>query len=106
MANVPDSSNFYSSLQTALSAEQIAGLFRAQGWQVRETDTDRFELACPWAKLVVESESPVLLHGPVADVQANAERVLAVLRKAGVAFTAESFDAGGELLREWKSDPA
>ncbi len=46
--------------------------------------------------------SPILLHGPVADVETNAERVLALLERAGVAFTAECYSPDDELLREWK----
>jgi hypothetical protein len=104
MAEVPDSSNFYSSLHTMRSRREIAGLFGAAGWEVREPDDwDHLEVHCPWAELVIESASPILMHGPVADVEANAERVLAVLTGAGVAFTAECYGPDDELLREWRA---
>ena len=40
-------------------------------------------------ELVIESESPILTHGPVADPTARAKDLVAPLRAAGVAFTAE-----------------
>jgi hypothetical protein len=42
-----------------------------------------------------------LLHGPVAEVEANAGRILATLRAAGIGYTAECYGVGGELLQEW-----
>jgi hypothetical protein len=49
--------------------------------------------------LVIESEAPLLLHGPVDDVVANLDRILAPLKQAGVAYTAECYDVGGKLVR-------
>src|SRR5689334_5896058 len=98
MAEMPRGSNFFSSLHTALTRQEVAGLYGAVGWEVREPDdSDHLEVHCPWAELVIESESPILLHGPVADVEANAERVLAVLRRARVVFGAECYGPDDEL---------
>jgi len=102
VVEVPDTSNFYSSLHTTMSRREVAGLFATAGWEVVEPDDwDHLEVRCPWAELVIESAAPVLVHGPVADVAANADRVLAVLGRAGGAVTAECYGPGGELLREW-----
>jgi len=107
MAEVPDSSNFYSSLHTSMSRREVAGLFGAAGWEIREPDDwDHLEVHSPWAELVIESASPILMHGPVADVESNAERVLLVLELAGVAFTAECYGPGGDLLQKWKGGSA
>ena len=92
MREIPDTSNFYCSLHTSLSRKRVAKLFAAEGWQVREPDDwDYVEVICPWAELIIESASPILLHGPVADVEANAARILAVLEKTGLVFGAESY---------------
>src|SRR4051812_44556763 len=99
MGEVPDSSNFYSSLLTSMPRREVADLFGADGWEViAPDDWSHLEVRCPWAELVIESASPILMHGPVADVAANAERVLAVLGRAGVAFTAECYGPDDELL--------
>jgi hypothetical protein len=71
-------------------------------WSVRKCSWTDFEVTSPFAELVVEAESPILMHGPVADVESNVDRILAPLRAAGVADTAECYDAGGEMLREWR----
>ena len=102
MSDIPDGSNFFASLHTSLSRGQVAELFAPPGWQVRRCSSTDYEVIGPFAELVIEAESPILLHGPVADVHENAERVLATLRHAGVAYTAESYDAEGGLLREYR----
>ena len=42
------------------------------------------------------------MHGPVAEVEANAGRILALLRAAGIGYKAEGYDGDGELLQEWE----
>jgi hypothetical protein len=98
MGEIPDTSNFFSSLQTPLSREQVAGLFGALGWQVRKCSWVDYEVISDWAELVIEAEGPILMHGPVADLPARAEEVVAPLRAAGVSFTAECY--GLEPARE------
>ena len=91
MGELPSSSNFYSSLHTKLSREQVAQCYGAMGWEVRKCSWVDYEVVCDWAELIIESESPILMHGPVADVQVNAVHILEVLRQAQVAFAAESY---------------
>jgi hypothetical protein len=102
MATVPDSSNFFSSLDTTMSREQVAGLYGDLGWRIRKCSQMDFEVISDWAELVIEAESPILMHGPVADLQARAEELVAPLRDAGVAFSAECYGPapGRELLLE------
>ena len=100
MSAVPDTSNFYSSLHTTLSRKRIAGLYGALGWQVRKCSWTDYEVVGPWCELVIEAESPILMDGPVADVLAHADELLAPLRAAGISFTAECYGPDGELLQE------
>jgi hypothetical protein len=105
MAEVPDTSNFFSSLRTALTREQVAGLYGAIGWRVRKCSWVDYEVVSDWAELVIEAESPILMHGPVADLPARAEELVAPLRSAGVSFTAECYgpEPDRELLLELRS---
>lgn len=91
MADIPDGSNFYSSLYTALTREEVAGLYGALGWRVRKCSWVDYEVMCNWAELVIESDGPILMHGPVADLPARAEELVAPLRMAGIEFTAECY---------------
>jgi hypothetical protein len=102
MAEIPDTSNFYSSLHTTLSREQVAGLYGALGWEVRKCSWTDYEVFGPWCELVIEAESPILMHGPVADVLAHAEELLAPLPAAGVSFSAECYGPNGDWLREFE----
>ena len=105
MAGIPNGSNFFSSLHTDLSREQVAGLYGALGWRVRKCSWVDYEVFSDWAELVIEAESPILMHGPVADLPARVEELVAPLRAAGVSFTAECYRSfpDGELLLELRS---
>lgn len=91
MCLIPDSSNFYSSLQTTWSRERIAALYGKLGWRVRKCSWDDYEVISDWAELVIEARNPILMHGPVADLPARVEELVAPLRAAGISFTAECY---------------
>jgi hypothetical protein len=100
---IPDTSNFFSALHTRQTREQIADLFRSAGWTiVAPDDAEHLRLECRWAELILESESPILLHGPVADVLNHAETIVAPLSAAKISFNAECYGPEPErlLLRE------
>ena len=99
---IPDGSNFYASLTTTLSKVRVADLYGRRGWSVRECAWDEFEVCCSWADLVIDGESPILLHGPVARVEENAARILGVLREFGVAYSAECYGEDCQLLRKYE----
>ncbi len=100
MGVIPDSSNFYAALHASLSRRRVAGLYARLGWSVRKCSWTDYEIRSPFAELVIEAEAPILMHGPVSDVEANADRILAPLRDAGVGYCAEFYTADGSLLRE------
>ena len=102
MGGLPERSNFHGSLHTDLSKEQVAELFRPLPAKVRKCAWDEFEVICPWAELIVEAGSPILLHGAVADVLTSAERLMGLLREAGVRYSVECFGEAGELLAEFR----
>jgi hypothetical protein len=94
---IPDGSNFFSSLHTDLTKAQVADLYGAIGWKVRKCSWVDFEVISDWAELVIEAESPILMHGPVADLPSRAEELVAPLREAGVSFTAECYGPEPEV---------
>lgn len=102
MSAIPDASNFYSALDTTWPRQRVANLFRLLGFEVRKCSWVDFEITCDWAELVIEAEAPVLMHGPVADVLANAEKLLARLREAQIEYSAECYDENGALLQEYR----
>lgn len=97
---LPDSSNFYCALLTSLTREEVAALCGALGWHVSKCSRTDYEVRSAWAELVIEGESPILMHGPVTDLAANAETLVAPLRAAGITFTAECYSPKADLLRE------
>ena len=101
----PDESNFFSAIDTELSREQVAQLYGASGWRVRKCSWIDYEVISDWAELIIEAESPILMHGPVADLPARAEELVAPLRAAGISFTAECYGPWPEqeLLLELRS---
>lgn len=86
MASIPDKPNFFSTIGVGFTRQQIADLYREAGWQVRKCAWTDFEIKSDWAELILEGESPVLLHGAVLDFPSRAEELLAPLRASGVTF--------------------
>ncbi|RSZ24205.1 hypothetical protein EJO66_32025 [Variovorax beijingensis] len=99
---LPDGSNFFATLETELLKEQVAALFAAKGWRSRKCSWVDFEVRNDWAELVIDGTFPILLHGPVANIDQNAEFILQTLRDAGVRYKAESYgDDPAVILREF-----
>ena len=103
MSEWPATSNFFGSLHTSLSRQAVAGLYRSCGWSIRLCGCADFEIRCAFAELLIESNDPVLIHGLVVDVTANADEIMQPLHRAGVPHTVELYGANGELLRQVKS---
>ena len=105
MTGIPDGSNYFSALDTTLSREKVAQLSGALGWRVRKCSWVDYEVISDWAGLVIEAERPILMHGPVADLLARAQELVAPLRAASVSFTAECYgpDLDRALLLELRS---
>jgi hypothetical protein len=97
MAEIPEFDNFCSSIDTTLSRKEIADLYSAIGWRVRKCSWADYEVTCDWAELVIEAESPILMHGSVADLRNRAEELLAPLKAANVVYSAECYSPDGEL---------
>lgn len=92
MASIPDKPNFFSTIEAGFDRQQIAELYRESGWRVRKCDWKGFEIASDWAELILEGESPLLLHGSVSDLPSRAEELLAPLRANGVAFATDPLE--------------
>ena len=101
MDDIPNTPNFYSSLNTTLTCEQIAELYGKLGWRIRKYSWTDYEVFGPWAELVIDSASPILMNGMEADVMTHAEELLAPLRRSKITFSAECYGPYGELLREF-----
>lgn len=101
MAELPDRTNFYSSVQTDLQPEAVAQLYAPPIWRVRKCSRTDFEAVSEFAEVVIESSSPVLVHGPVADVTVNGPRVIEPLVAAGLSGSFECYDdADAQILEK------
>jgi hypothetical protein len=99
MPDLPDRPNFYSTLHTERTPDQVAQLYATAGWQTRKCGQTDYELLSPVAELVIDDASPLLMHGAIADWQVQIEHVLAPLRQAKIPFHAECYGPDKELLR-------
>jgi hypothetical protein len=100
MAELPDRTNFYSSVQTGMQPGEIARLFAPPVWRVRKCSWTDFEAISEFAEVVIESSNPVLLHGPVADVTVNGQRIVEPLVAAGLSGSFECYDEANALILE------
>src|SRR4051812_11652474 len=101
--DLPESSNFFCLLQTPLSRAEVADRYRRHGWQLRKSSWTDYEVALPWATLVIESEKPTLVHGTVVNVLSHLDELLAPLRASEIAFKVECYGTDGALLQECTS---
>jgi len=99
----PAASNLFCALDTMLAKESVAGLYEQRGWSVRRCSWSDYEVRCDWAELVIDGDSPILMHGPVTDVVKRVKEILEPLHAAGISFTAECYDADGTLLEVIRS---
>lgn len=98
MLNLPESSNVFCSIDSPISKVEIIDYFASQGWQVRKTTWEDFELGCLWAELVLESDDPVLLHGLLMADKFNG--LLILLNALNIAYRSELYDEQGELIAQ------
>jgi hypothetical protein len=100
--SLPDTSNLFGSLDSALPPERVANLFAYRGWQVRRCSWTDYEVTCEFAELVIEPSSSksncVLIHGAVADVVANLPRIVEPLASAEIPYFLECYDEKFELI--------
>ena len=100
MAKLPDRTNFYASVQTDVKPEAVARLFAPPVWNVRKSSWTDFEAVSEFAEVVIESSNPVLVHGPVADVAVNGQRIVEPLVAAGLSGSFECYDEALALIFE------
>jgi hypothetical protein len=100
MAGLPDRTNFYSSVETDSQPEAVARLFTPPIWRVRKCSWTDFEAVSEFAEVVIESSGPVLVHGPVADVTVNGQRIVEPLVAAGLSGSFECYDEAHTLIVE------
>lgn len=95
---IPDATNLYGTVRTSLTKAELAAVFAAHGWRTRKCSWIDYELRSTFGELILEADDPLLLHGPVADVLANAPRIADVLRAAHASFSLECYAPDRETL--------
>ena len=91
MAGMPEVANFFCSLETTSSRQDVANLYGELGWQIRKCSWMGYEVSNDWVDLFITAESPIEIHGRVAAVVNRVRELVVPLRVAGVSFTAECF---------------
>lgn len=97
-AEVPDRTNFYCSVHTQQKPKELARLFAPPDWRVRKCSWKDYEAKSVFAEIVIESTDPVLIHGPVANVEVNCAKIAELLAAAGLSGTFECYDESGLLM--------
>lgn len=98
MPPLPDASNVFLALDTALTPAVVGALFAAHGWTVRAAGQGEVELRTDGAEFLVEGTAPLLVHGLVAAPIDRLDGLLAPLRGAGITVTGEVYAPDNALL--------
>ncbi len=97
-AGLPDRTNFYCSVHTQQRPNELAKLFASPDWGVRKCSWEDYEARSDFAEIVIESTDPVLIHGPVANVEVNCLRIVELLVAAGLSGKFECYHESGSLI--------
>ena len=93
--------SIYATLDGAPDKTLLAQQFAAHGWHIRKAGWDAFEMRHACAELILEAQSPVLLHGNLCCI-GDSEEILAdmlrILQSAGQAYTVEIYDDNAQTL--------
>ena len=92
------------SIHTDRSKRHVVALFRPPTWQVRKSSWKDYEVRSPCADLVIQADSPILLHGNVANLSAG-EQILGLLQAAGIAHEGEFYEVGESPLKVFRWSP-
>lgn len=104
MSQLPESSNFFSSVHHGLTKAEVVALFQRAGWKVRKCSWTDYEVTCEWAELVIEADNPVLVHGLVANPQENVPRIAGLFDASGASYSAEWYNDSGTLVGEVRKE--
>ncbi len=106
MEDVEPNANFYSTLHTSWTPQDIATVVGRIATNSRKCGWDEWELEFPFGWLYIESQRPVLMHGRVNNIADNVDMLLAPLRLAAIRYKAEAYDDNQVLLHEYEWSPA
>ena len=91
--------HIYMSLWTDLTRAEIAAVFSASGWSTRKCSWTDYEVE--WedrAELVIESEKPVLVHGPLANASEMVPAIRKILDGVHIPYSFEAYDERDEIV--------
>ena len=98
MGEIPESSNVFICLYAALSPAQVAALFGEHGWHIRRCGWTSFEIRSSCGELVIEDGNPILIHGPVANVERRIDEIVQPLVVRGIPHEIDCYGNANELI--------
>lgn len=95
----------YATLQGDPDKTQLALQFAELGWDIRKASWDGYELRCNAAELILEAQSPCLLHGSLGEDAQVIAIILKILESTGQPCQAEVYDDLTDALIAQHSRP-
>lgn len=91
--------HIYMSLWSDLTRAEIAAVFSSSGWSSRKCSWTDYEVELTdKAALVIESENPVLVHGPLGSVSEMVPEIRKILDDFGIPYSFEAYDERDEIV--------
>jgi hypothetical protein len=89
----------YMSLWTEMTRAEIASLFSASCWSSRKCSWTDYEVRSEDnAELVIESENPMLVHGPIDSASEMVPVIRKILDDAGISYSFEAYNERDEIV--------
>ena len=94
---LPEGSNFFATIFTEKSKEEISQIYESAGWKVRKSSFTDFEISQDWASIAIAGNQEILMHGTVAEVENKAFKITAPLIHHKISYKVEFYDADDNL---------
>ena len=99
---IPDSINFYSIIYNKFP-EEIYRVFEKEGWHIRKSAWDEFELQNSWSELQMQnSNGDLLLNGAVIYTVSSVNELQRIFDLLEASYQLEFYKENKELLKEVK----
>lgn len=91
--------HIYMLLWADLTRAEIAAVFSSFGWSSRKCSWTDYEVELTdKAALVIESENPVLVHGPLDTVSEMVPVIRKILDDFGIPYSFDAYDERDEIV--------
>ena len=90
-------SNLYGLIFGKITKQSVAQKFKENGWEIRKSGFNEYEIKSEWSELNLEGENEILINGDI-DFE-NFDKLEKLFSKLDLKYSLEIYDNQGELIK-------